>query len=105
MDVLGPSERTDIPSTSSIWWSYHWNVLFSKTDQNCSSGTDSITGKFLLKMSCVLPSISQPNIPQIQLSGTVLESSGRADSKTVIGFQIWPIFEGLIEVSLGDKWK
>ena len=61
---------------------------FPKTGQNCSSGTDSITGKFLLKMTCVLPSISQPNIAQIQLSGTVLESSGRADSKTVIGFQI-----------------
>ena len=102
---LGPSERTDTSPTSSIWWSYDWNVLFSKTDQNCSSGTHSITGKFLLKISCGKPWISQPNLHQIQLSGTVSESSGRADSKTVIGFQIWPRFEGVIEVSLGDNWK
>ena len=100
--------RSDGPTTSTTYrirWSFSWDDYFPMTDQNCSSGTDSITGKFLLKMTCVLPSISQPNIAQIQLSGTVLESSGRADSKTVIGFQIWPIFEGVIEVSLGDKWK
>ena len=36
---------------------------------------------------CVLPSISQPNLHQIQLSGGVLESSGHADFKTVIDFQ------------------
>ena len=45
-------------------------------------------------MSCVLPSISQPNIAQIQLSGTVLESSGHADSKTVIEIQDWPRIHG-----------
>ena len=54
-------------------------------------------------MSCTKPQITQPNLHQIQLSGTVLESSGRADSKTVIGFQIRQRFEGDIEVSLGDK--
>ena len=43
---------------------------------------------------CVLASISQPNLHQIQLSGGVLESSGRADFKTVIDFQNWPRFVG-----------
>ena len=32
-----------------------------------------------------------------KLSGTVLESSGRADSKTVPGFDNWPKFDGVIE--------
>ena len=35
---------------------------------------------------CLLPRFSQPNLGQIYLSGTVLESSERADSKTVPGF-------------------
>ena len=56
-------------------------------------------------MSCTKPQITQPNLHQIQLSGTVLESSGRADSETAIGFHIWPRFEGVIEVSLADNWK
>ena len=56
-------------------------------------------------MSCEKPLVSQPNLHQIQLSGAVLESSGRADSETAIDFHIWPRFEGVIEVSLGDNWK
>ena len=32
-----------------------------------------------------------------KLSGTVLESSGRADSNTVHGFDNWPRFVGVIE--------
>ena len=46
---------------------------------------------------CLLPWLSQPNLGQIKLSGTVLESSGRADSKTVPGFDNWPRFVGVIE--------
>ena len=56
-------------------------------------------------MSCDKPLVSQPNLHQIQLSGTVLESSGQADSETAIDFNIWPRFEGVIEVSLGDNWN
>ena len=46
---------------------------------------------------CLLPWLSQPNLGQIKLSGTVLESSGRADSKTVPGFDNWPRFVVVIE--------
>ena len=46
---------------------------------------------------CLLPWLSQPNLGQIKLSGTVLESSGQADSKTVPGFDVWTKFEGVIE--------
>ena len=46
---------------------------------------------------CLLPWLSQPNLGQIKLSGTVLESSGRADSKIVPGFDNWPRFVGVIE--------
>ena len=56
-------------------------------------------------MGCVKPLVSQPNLHQIQLSGTFLESSGRADFETAIDFNIWPRFEGVIEVSLGDNWN
>ena len=55
---------------------------------------------------CLLPWLSQPNLGQIKLSGTVLESSGRADSKTVPGFDNWPRFVGVIEqnkISIPDK--
>ena len=45
------------------------------------------TGKFFDDMTCVLPSISQPNFYQFQLLGGVSESSGPADSKTVIETQ------------------
>ena len=44
-------------------------------------------GKFCDDMTCVLPSISQPNLYQIQLLGGVSESSGPAESKTVIEIQ------------------
>ena len=37
------------------------------------------------------------NLGQIKLLGTVLESSGRADSKTVPGFDNQPRFVGVIE--------
>ena len=44
-------------------------------------------GKFCDDMTCVLPSISQPNLYQIQLLRGVSESSGPAESKTVIEIQ------------------
>ena len=56
-------------------------------------------------MSFEKPLVSQPNFHQIQLSGTVLESSGPVDSETAIDFNILPRFEGVIKVSLGDNWK
>ena len=46
---------------------------------------------------CLLTWLTQANLVQIQLSGTVLESSGRADSETVPAFDNWPIFVGVIE--------
>ena len=46
---------------------------------------------------CLLPWLSQPNLGQFKLSGTVLESSGQADSKTVPGFDNRPRFVGVIE--------
>ena len=48
-------------------------------------------------IDCLLPWLSQPNLGQIKLSGTVLEPSGQADSKTVPGFDNWPRFVGVIE--------
>ena len=44
-------------------------------------------GKFCDDMTCVLPSISQPNLYQIQLLGGVSESLGPAESKSVIEIQ------------------
>ena len=46
---------------------------------------------------CLWPSLTHANLGQIQLPGTVLESSGRADSKTIPGFDNWPRFVGVIE--------
>ena len=46
---------------------------------------------------CLWPSLTQVNLGKIHLSGTVLESSGWADSKTVPGFDKWPRFVGVIE--------
>ena len=54
-------------------------------------------------MTCVKPSISQSILHQIQQSGGVLESSGRADSKTVIGFHISPRFVGEKDQNIRDK--
>ena len=42
-------------------------------------------------------SITPTNLGQLSKSGTVLESSGRADSKTIPGFDNWPRFVGVIE--------
>ena len=43
---------------------------------------------FFYKMGCVKPLVSRPNLHQIQLSGTVLELPGPADSETAIDFHI-----------------
>ena len=43
--------------------------------------------KFENDIICLLPQISQAKLGQFQLSGGVLESSGRADFKTVLGFE------------------
>ena len=83
--------------TSRSWWIVDWDVEFQKPDHHSSFGTDSITGNFLFKMSCTKPQITQPNLHQIQLSGTVLESSEHTDSKTVLDFDNWPIFVRVIE--------
>ena len=46
---------------------------------------------------CLWPSLTHSNLGQILLPGTVLESSWRADSKTVPGFDNWPRFVGVIK--------
>ena len=56
-----------------------------------------ISSIFLKLIYYLLPWLSQPNLGQIKLSGTVLESSGQADSKTVPGFDNRPRFVGVIE--------
>ena len=56
-------------------------------------------------LCCVSPLITQPNLYQIQLLGGVLESSGRAESKTVIGIQFWAKFHGEKHKTVGDKWN
>ena len=61
--------------------------------------------KFCDDMTCVLPSISQPNLYQIQLLGGVLESSGPAESKTVIEIQFWVRFHGEKWENVRDKWN
>ena len=53
--------------------------------------------KMLVIRLCLWPWLTQAILGQIQLSGTVLESSGQADLKTVPGFDNWPKFEGVIE--------
>ena len=62
-------------------------------------------GKFCDDMTCVLPSISQPNLYQIQLLGGVSESSGPAESKTVIEIQFWARFHGEKRENVRDKWN
>ena len=49
--------------------------------------------KFWNVIKCVKLQITQPKLHQIKDIGGVLESSGRADSKTVIGIPIWPRFD------------
>ena len=46
---------------------------------------------------CLWSWLTQAILGQIELSGTVLESSGRADFRTVPGFDNWPRFVGVIE--------
>ena len=46
---------------------------------------------------CILSWLTQPNFGQIGLQGTVLESSGHADSKTVPVSENWPRFAGVID--------
>ena len=60
-------------------------------------------GKFCDDMACVLPSISQPNLYQIQLLGGVLESSGPAESKTFIEIQFSARFHGEKQEKVCDK--
>ena len=48
---------------------------------------------FWTVIKCVKLQITQPKLHQINDIGGVLESSGRADSKTVIGIPIWPRFD------------
>ena len=62
-------------------------------------------GKFCDDMTCVLPSISQPNLYQIQLLRGVSESSGPAESKTVIEIQFWARFHGEKRENVRDKWN
>ena len=49
--------------------------------------------KFWNVIKCVKLQITQPKLHQIKDIGGVLESSGRADFKTVIGIPIWPRFD------------
>ena len=75
----------------SKFWLRYWRlktILISALTSNFG------TVKFCWEMTCVLPSISQPNLHQIQISRGVSESSGCADFKTVIDFQNWPRFVG-----------
>ena len=55
---------------------------------------------------CVQPSIFQPNLHQIQQSGGFSESSGHADSKTVIEIQDCPRFHGEKgQTTRNGKWS
>ena len=72
-----------------IWWRFGWDI----------EGT----GKFCHGLTYVWPSISQPNLHQIQQSGGVSESSGHADSKTVIEIQDWPRFHGEKDQNISNR--
>ena len=73
-----------------IWLKY-WrlNATFNSTLTSIFG-----TGKFCYGLTYAWPSISQPNLHQIQQSGGVSESSGHADSKTVIEILDCPRFHG-----------
>ena len=75
---------------SSIWYKIFRN-------QEISSWFLHFTGNFENDIICQKPQISQPKLGQFQHSGGVLESSGRADFKTVLGFEIWARFIGDIK--------
>ena len=63
------------------------NILLVNTTLISAHTCNFGAGQFCDDMTCVLPSISQPNLHQIQLLGCVSESSGPAESKTVIEIQ------------------
>ena len=63
------------------------NILLVNTTLISALTSNFGAGKFCDDMTCVLHSISQPNLYQIQLLGGVSESSGPAESKTVIEIQ------------------
>ena len=75
---------------SSIWYKIFRN-------HEISSWFYHFTGNFENDTICRKPQISQPKLGQFQHSGGVLESSGRADFKTVLGFEIWTRFVGDIK--------
>ena len=62
-----------------------WYKMFSFPQ--ISSQFYHVTGNFENAMTCLLPQISQAKLGQFQLSGSVLESSGRTDFKTVPAFE------------------
>ena len=70
---------------SSIWYKIFRNP-------EISSWFYHFTGNFENDTICRKPQISQPKLGQFQHSGGVLESSGHADFKTVLGFEIWARF-------------
>ena len=72
-----------------------WDKLFRNYE--ISSWFYHFTGNFENDTICRKPQISQPKLGQFQHSGVVLESSERADFKTVIGFEIWGRFIGDIK--------
>ena len=54
---------------------------------------------------CLWPWLTQVNLGKIKLSGTVSESLGQADSKTVPGFDNWPRFvQGLFYWRTNKNW-
>ena len=83
-----PEDSKTVPE-SWIWQRIAW--------VNQGQRQSLITSIFFKLILCLLPWLSQPNLGQIQLSGTVLESSGRADYKNVHGFDNWPRIVGVIE--------
>ena len=82
---------------------YHCNVQQWKFPLSLKE--TSITPSNFVQIWKLMAVSESAKLSQIQLSGTVLESSGWADSETAINFHIWTRFEGVIEVSLGDNWN
>ena len=83
-----PEDSKTVPE-SYIWPRFAW--------VNQRQRQSLIASIFLKLIYCLLPWLSQPNLGQMQLSGTVLESSGWADSRSVHGFDNWPRFVWVIE--------
>ena len=82
---------------SSIWYKIFRN-------HEISSWFYHFTGNLKNDTICRKPQISEPKLDQFQHSGGVSESSGRADFKTVPGFEIWARFIGDIKGFLCPKW-